>query len=179
MYKDYNMNQVTLSLDLEIYLGKDDLAFAINNLVESIPEKAFAAFEHQMGATSYHPKMMLKLILCGYTQSIFSSRRIEALAKDSIRARWLTQSHQPNFRTIDRFRVHPHVQVLLEVILCQDLGQVKLRKLDAHQRTSFLDRQKNKETQIFLSMLVSFLLFLRLMGQPCILSELLEVIITS
>ncbi|MGX6979168.1 IS1182 family transposase [Vagococcus elongatus] len=119
MYKDYNMNQVTLSLDLEIYLEKDDLAFAINDLVESIPEKAFAAFEHQMGATSYHPKMMLKLILCGYTQSIFSGRRIEALAKDSIRARWLTQSQQPNFRTINRFRVHSHMQVLLEECFIQ------------------------------------------------------------
>ena len=119
MYKDYNMNQVTLSLDLEIYLEKDDIAFAINDLVESMPEKAFSAFDHQMGATSYHPKMMLKLILCGYTQSIFSGRRIEALAKDSIRARWLTQSQQPNFRTINRFRVHPHMQGLLEACFIQ------------------------------------------------------------
>ncbi|MGY3748912.1 hypothetical protein [Vagococcus acidifermentans] len=43
---------------------------------------------------------------------------------------------------------------------------VNLRKLTAYQRTNLLDRQKNKETNIFLSMLVSFLLFLRLMGQP-------------
>ncbi|RSU06129.1 transposase, partial [Vagococcus elongatus] len=129
MYKDYNMNQVTLSLDLEIYLEKDDLAFAINDLVESIPEKAFAAFEHQMGATSYHPKMMLKLILCGYTQSVFSGRRIEALAKDSIRARWLTQSQQPNFRTINRFRVHPHMQVLLEECFIQFRNLLVSQKL--------------------------------------------------
>lgn len=77
MYKDYNMNQVTLSLDLEIYLEKDDIAFAINDLVESMPEKAFSAFDHQMGATSYHPKMMLKLILCGYTQSFFLAEELK------------------------------------------------------------------------------------------------------
>ncbi|WP_338747665.1 transposase, partial [Staphylococcus aureus] len=31
------------------------------------------------GATSYHPKMMLKIILYAYTQSVFSGRRIEKL----------------------------------------------------------------------------------------------------
>ena len=32
MYKDYNMNQVVLPLDLEIKLKKDDVAFPINEL---------------------------------------------------------------------------------------------------------------------------------------------------
>ncbi|PNZ34371.1 transposase, partial [Staphylococcus lutrae] len=32
---------------------------------------------------SYHPKMMLKIILYGYTHSVFSGRRIEHLLKDS------------------------------------------------------------------------------------------------
>ena len=30
-----------------------------------------------MCATSYHPKMMLKVILYAYTQSVFSGRKIE------------------------------------------------------------------------------------------------------
>lgn len=92
MYKNYNMKQITLSLDLEIYLEENDIAFAIDELVESIPEEIFSVFDHKMGTTSYHPKMMLKLLLCGYTQSIFSGRKIEAMSKDSIRAMWLTQS---------------------------------------------------------------------------------------
>ncbi|MDT2848953.1 IS5/IS1182 family transposase, partial [Vagococcus carniphilus] len=64
MYKNYNMKQVTLSLDLEIYLEKNDIAFAINELVESIPSRVFSVFDHQMGTSSYDPRMMLKLILC-------------------------------------------------------------------------------------------------------------------
>ena len=92
MYKNYNMKQVTLSLDLEIYLEENDIAFAIDELVESIPEEIFSVFDHKMGTSSYNPKMMLKLLLCGYTQSIFSGRKIEAMSKDSIRAMWLTQS---------------------------------------------------------------------------------------
>ena len=101
MYKNYNTKQVTLSLNLDIYLEENDIAFAIDELVESIPVDVFSVFEHRMGTSSYHPKMMLKLILCGYTQSIFSGRKIEAMSKDSIRAMWLTQSQTPNFRTIN------------------------------------------------------------------------------
>ena len=42
-------------------------------------------------ATSYHPKMMLKVILYAYTQSVFSGRKIKML-NDSIRMMWLSQN---------------------------------------------------------------------------------------
>ncbi|QNN72671.1 IS1182 family transposase [Vagococcus carniphilus] len=129
MYKNYNMKQVTLSLDLEIYLEKNDIAFAINELVESIPSHVFSVFDHQMGTSSYDPRMMLKLILCGYTQSNFSGRKIEAMTKDSIRTRWLTQSQFPNFRTINRFRVNPLVQPILQECFIQFRNQLVSQKL--------------------------------------------------
>jgi len=69
------MNQVVLPLDLEIKLKENDIAFAIHDLVESIPEEAFEDFVRQTGRPAYHPRMMLKIILCGYTQSAFSGRK--------------------------------------------------------------------------------------------------------
>ena len=77
MYKNYNMNQLVLPLDLEIKLQPNDIAFSINHLVESIPNEAFASFLRQTGCPAYHPKMMLKLLLCGYSQSAFSGRKID------------------------------------------------------------------------------------------------------
>ncbi len=44
MFKHYTMNQVVLPLDLEVNFQENDIAFAVNDLVESIPEEAFAAF---------------------------------------------------------------------------------------------------------------------------------------
>ena len=38
------MNQVILPLDLEIKLQENDIAFAVNDLVESIPNEAFDIF---------------------------------------------------------------------------------------------------------------------------------------
>uniref|UniRef100_UPI000A79B6FA hypothetical protein n=1 Tax=Staphylococcus aureus TaxID=1280 RepID=UPI000A79B6FA len=37
----------------------------------TIPDSEFDEFRHHRGATSYHPKMMLKIILYAYTQSDF------------------------------------------------------------------------------------------------------------
>ncbi|WP_264175914.1 hypothetical protein [Virgibacillus alimentarius] len=37
MFKSYTMNQVVLPLDLEITLQEDDIVYAVNDVVESIP----------------------------------------------------------------------------------------------------------------------------------------------
>jgi transposase len=44
MFKDYNMNQLILPLDLEVKLQENDIAFSIHHLVESIPSGAFDSF---------------------------------------------------------------------------------------------------------------------------------------
>ena len=92
MFKDYNMNQIILPLDLEVKLQNNDIAFHVHHLVESIPHEALEPFLRNEGCPAYHPRMMLKIILCAYTQSVFSGRKIEALVKDSIRMMWLAQA---------------------------------------------------------------------------------------
>lgn len=113
MFKDYNINQLVLPMDLEIKLQENDIAFHINELVESIPQKALVPFIREEGCPAYHPRMMLKIVLCGYTQSAFSGRKIEALLHDSLRMMWLAQGNLPSYRTINRFIVNPLVQELL------------------------------------------------------------------
>lgn len=119
MYKNYNMNQVVLSFDFTVELEKKDIAFAINAFVESVPEEAFVEFLQESGCPAYNPRMMLKIILCGYTQSLFSGRKIEAALVDSIRLRWLSQNQRPSYRTINRFRSDERVKPLLEACFVQ------------------------------------------------------------
>lgn len=76
MFKDYNMNQLVLLLDLEVKLQKKDIAFQVHHLVESIPPEAFEPFLRNEGCPAYHPSMMLKISLCAYTQSVFSGPKI-------------------------------------------------------------------------------------------------------
>ncbi len=70
---------------------ENDIVFIINKLVESIPQEVFNPYYSQIGPSSYHPKMMLKIILYSYANSVFSGRRIEHLLKDSCRMMWLAQ----------------------------------------------------------------------------------------
>ncbi|WOV84007.1 IS1182 family transposase [Sporosarcina jeotgali] len=119
MFKEYNMNQLILPLDMEMKLQKDDIAYAVNELVESIPGEAFTGFLRETGCPAYHPRMMMKILLCAYTQSVFSGRKIEGLLKDSVRMMWLAQGYEPTYRTINRFRVHPEVKELLRQCFVQ------------------------------------------------------------
>jgi len=141
MFKDYNMNQLILPLDLAVKLQDNDIALAIHQLVESIPERAFVSFLHYTGCPSYHPRMMLKIILCGYTQSTFSGRKIEDLVKDSIRMMWLAQGYEPSYRTINRFRVHPDMKELIRQCFVQFRCQLVEEKL-IDQEAIFIDGTK-------------------------------------
>lgn len=119
MFKYYNMNDVVLPLDLSHVVEENDVARAVNEMVESIPDEALDVFDQDTGRPAYHPKMMMKVILCAYTQSCFSGRKIEALLKDSVRMMWLAQGYTPSYRTINRFRVHPDVKDLLRQCFVQ------------------------------------------------------------
>lgn len=113
MFKNYNMNQVVLPMDVEMKLQENDIAYSVHELVESIPDEDFSCFMRDTGCPAYHPRMMMKVVLCAYTQSVFSGRKIEALLKDSVRMMWLAQGYEPSYRTINRFRVHPSVKKIL------------------------------------------------------------------
>ncbi|MFD1708068.1 IS1182 family transposase [Siminovitchia sediminis] len=141
MFKDYNMNQVVLPLDLEIKLQENDIAYAVNDVVESIPDEAFTVFVRETGCPAYHPRMMMKIILCAYTQSVFSGRKIEGLLGDSVRMMWLAQGYEPSYRTINRFRVHPEVKELLRQCFVQFRCQLVQEKL-IDEEAIFIDGTK-------------------------------------
>ncbi|CAM4156240.1 IS1182 family transposase [Lacicoccus alkaliphilus] len=153
MYKDYNMNQITIPLNIEVMIPEDDIAVAVNDLVESIPAAAFEGFDHHFGASSHHPRMMMKIILCGYAQSVYSGRKIAALLTDSLRVMWLSQNRCPSYRTINRFRIHPHMSALIEEAFIQFRGQLQANDMiDAD--AIFIDGTKleanaNKYTFVF------------------------------
>ncbi len=64
MFKDYNMNSLIFPLNVEVKLQNNNIAFHIHHLVESIPEEAIEPFLRNTGYPAYHPRMMLKIILC-------------------------------------------------------------------------------------------------------------------
>ncbi|WP_429963796.1 transposase [Enterococcus sp. AZ072] len=53
----------------------------------------FGPLEHDLS-------LMLKLLIFAYIRSVFSSRKIEQLAEESLPARWLMQECVPSYQTI-------------------------------------------------------------------------------
>ena len=47
------------------------------------------------GCTSYHPRMLLKVLVYGYLSNIYSSRKLEAATKENIHFMWLVGWSSP------------------------------------------------------------------------------------
>jgi len=56
------------------------------------------------GASNYHPKMLLKVLVYGYIDRLYSSRRLEKATRENVVFMWLTGMTTPDHNTINRFR---------------------------------------------------------------------------
>ena len=84
------------------------------------------------GASTYHPRMMLKVLVYAYLSNIYSSRRMEAALCENIHFMWLSGMVRPDHNTINRFRSHRlrnvMKQVFSEVVLMlMEAGHVDLK----------------------------------------------------
>jgi transposase len=83
------------------------------------------------GTSSYHPRMMLKVLVYAYTQRIYSSRQIAKGLRENVNFMWLSGGNRPDFRTINEFRGEKMKGVIEEVFtsvleLLVEGGYVKL-----------------------------------------------------
>lgn len=85
------------------------------------------------GTSSYHPRMMLKVLFYSYFCNTYSCRQIEKQLQENIHFMWLSGNNTPNFRTINDFRgkrLKGKIQDLFAemVRLMVGLGYVSLKK---------------------------------------------------
>lgn len=83
------------------------------------------------GTTSFHPRMMIKVLFYAYLSNIYSCRKIEKALQENIHFMWLSGNSQPDYRTINYFRgkrLKGHVQQLFAdvVRMLQELQYVSL-----------------------------------------------------
>ncbi|WP_342421719.1 transposase [Paenibacillus sp. FSL E2-0178] len=76
----------------------------MNAAVNRLDNAIFDAVYPGGGRDSYHPKMLIKVIIYAYTQRIYSSRQIAKAVREIIPFMWLAGRQRPNFRTLNRFR---------------------------------------------------------------------------
>lgn len=69
------------------------------------------------GSSSYHPGMLLKVLVYAYINNIYSSRKIEEALQQNIHYMWLSGMSQPDHNTINRFRSERLKEPLREIFV--------------------------------------------------------------
>ncbi len=88
------------------------------------------AYEEERGDPPYHPAMMVALLLYGYVQGVYSSRKIARACEERLDFAAVAGLQYPDFRMVSEFRKR-HLEALSRLLvqvlkLCRQAGLVKL-----------------------------------------------------
>jgi uncharacterized protein YabE (DUF348 family)/transposase len=119
---------LSLPPSLDDWLPAEHLARLIAELVDEHLDlrPIRAAYTEGRAAPPYDPRLMVRILLYGYTTGVRSSRVIERKCVDDVPFRWLAGGAAPDYRAIARFRKR-HLSalgyLLVEaLVLCQAAG---------------------------------------------------------
>jgi transposase len=90
----------------------------------------YASYSEERGYPPYHPALMTAILLYGYCQGVYSSRRIARALEERVDFMAVSGRETPDFRTISEFR-RRHLVALRGlfrqvVVLCQKAGLARL-----------------------------------------------------
>ena len=119
-FKAYAQNQVMLiPPTLDEMIDASHPVRIVNQVIDRINIDPLIAKFKGGGTSSYHPRILLKVLVFGYLSNIYSGRRMEAALKENIHFMWISGMNQPDHNTINRFRSNR-----LKGVLKQVFGQV-------------------------------------------------------
>lgn len=116
VFKPYNPDQLSLlPPSLEELIPENHVVRVVRQVIDNLDIEPILKKYKGGGTSSYHPKMMLKILVYGYLSNIYSSRKIEQAVSSNIHFMWLSGMQRPDHNTINRFRSSRLKGVLKEV----------------------------------------------------------------
>jgi transposase len=135
VFKDYINNQsLLLPPSLEELIEENHPVITVNKVIDSIDISILLKAYKGGGSSSYHPRMLLKVLVYAYLCNTYSSRKIEEGLKSNIHFMWLAGMQQPDYNTINRFRGERLKEALKTifsqvVLLLSESGHLSLKEL--------------------------------------------------
>lgn len=83
---------------------KNHPVFVLDRVIDKIDIDPLMKTYQGGGTSSYHPRMLLKIIIYAYLNNVYSTRGIEEQVKSNIHYMWLSGMGRPDHNTIFRFR---------------------------------------------------------------------------
>ena len=134
-FKEYNQQQNwLLPPSIEELIPEDHPVRIVNGVIEHLDIQPLIKAYSKDGQPSYHPKMMLKVMVYAYMDNTYSSRKIEKAMRENINFMWLSNKQVADHNTIARFRSNKLKGVFKDifkqvVLLLAEEGLVTLKEV--------------------------------------------------
>jgi len=135
-FRRYDQDQpMLLAPDIRDWVGPGHPARWVNDLVEQGLDLGpiYDDYTDVRGGPPYDPRLMVKVLIYGYSHGITSSRALERRCHDDVAFGFLTAQQAPDFVAISRFRTR-HAEAFKELFtqslaLCAQAGLVSLGRV--------------------------------------------------
>ena len=105
-YIQSNKNQNwLLPLNIKDMIPKNHICFLVENFVESLDFTKFDLIYDGAGHPAYHPRIIMKILTYGMLCKTRSSRKLAKATIENFVFMYLSEKVNPDFRTINRFRM--------------------------------------------------------------------------
>jgi len=112
------------------WLPEKHLARFIAEVIEGLDLGPMSGAYRGSGSASYHPRILLAILIYGYATGVFSSRKLERATYDSVAFRFLAGNEHPDHDTIAAFRRRflKEIEKLFVVVLqlAREMGVLKM-----------------------------------------------------
>lgn len=116
VYKSYNQKDSLLFPHcIGDFIPGNDPVRVLDAIVEHLDISAIEATYKGGGASSFAPRMLLKVVLYAYLQNVYSGRKMENLLKRDVNFMWLSGMQRPDYNTINLFRKNRLTDVMDDI----------------------------------------------------------------
>jgi len=113
VFKHADQNQqMLLPPSLDELIDEKHPVRIVNKIIDQIDLTVLYAQYEGGGASSYDPRMLLKVLIYAYLSNTYSSRKISSQLRENIYFMWLSGMSKPDHNSINRFRSHRLKHVL-------------------------------------------------------------------
>src|ERR1700729_2718350 len=105
---------------IDEWLPEKPLARFGVEVIDGLDLSAMVGSYRGSGSASYHPALLLGVLVYGYATGVFSSRKLERATHDSVAFRFIAANEHPDHDTIANFRRRFLKQI--EALFVQVLG---------------------------------------------------------
>lgn len=119
---------------LDEMIGSNHPVRVVNEVLDRLDLEVLLSRYKGGGASSYHPRMLLKVLVFGYLNNTYSSRKLEACCCENIYFMWLSGMQRPDHHTINRFRSEKLKGIIKQIFsqvveMLVESGHVSLRRV--------------------------------------------------